>query len=378
MSIGVGTALALGGLTAAGGIGSAAIGARAAGKAANAQVAAANHAADLQHQDAAAALAYQKQVDAYNRGIQAPFIATGTAANKVQAYLMGLTPNYQDPKLIQPLAPGSTVDDKQIFSDAYNRAVAQYGAKAIQQNPALLDSFRQQAQEEYNKQVAAEQATQQTPQAAADTGTPALGPGGDFGSLAKGFDEKFVAPTADDLTKDPGYQARIRLGSQALERSAAARGNVLSGGTLKDLMSFNSDMGSQEYGAAYNRTMNEYLTRENTFNTNQANEFNRYSALSGTGQVSANQVGLLGESGARTVAGIYGTEGQQVGSSILDAGSARASGYLARGGAINSGINNSLASLLDIYSISKYGQRRPTSKPFNVNVPYGGGTGVYE
>jgi hypothetical protein len=72
------TALAIGGIAAAaGGVASSAIGSHAAGKAADAQVKAANHAADIQHQDAQAALAYQKQQDALNQKNMAPWLQAG-------------------------------------------------------------------------------------------------------------------------------------------------------------------------------------------------------------------------------------------------------------------------------------------------------------
>jgi hypothetical protein len=40
---------------------------------------------------------------------------------------------------------------------------------------------------------------------------------------------------------------------KALERSAAARGNLLSGSTLKGVQRFGQDLASQEYQNAFNR-----------------------------------------------------------------------------------------------------------------------------
>lgn len=80
MPIATGLALGLGIAGAAGSIGSAAIGANAAGKAANTQANAANHAADLQHQDAQDALAFQnKQFDTSQANF-APFVKAGQGA----------------------------------------------------------------------------------------------------------------------------------------------------------------------------------------------------------------------------------------------------------------------------------------------------------
>lgn len=58
------------------------------------------------------------------------------------------------------------------------------------------------------------------------------------------------------LQMDPGYAFRLSEGMKALERSAAARGGLLSGATMKGLQRYGQDLASQEYGAAYNRLAN--------------------------------------------------------------------------------------------------------------------------
>lgn len=52
---------------------------------------------------------------------------------------------------------------------------------------------------------------------------------------------------------DPGYQFRFDEGQRAVERGAAAKGNLLSGGTLKDLTKYAQGAASQEYANAYQR-----------------------------------------------------------------------------------------------------------------------------
>lgn len=87
----------------------------------------------------------------------------------------------------------------------------------------------------------------------------------------------------DDFQKDPGYQFRMDEGMRGLQGSAAARGGLLNGGTLKALTKYGQDAASQEYGAAYNR-----------FNTDNTNRFNRLSSVAGIGQTANNQVGYAG------------------------------------------------------------------------------------
>lgn len=51
-----------------------------------------------------------------------------------------------------------------------------------------------------------------------------------------------------DFQADPGYQFRLSEGQKALERSAAARGGLISGGSQKELQRYGQDYASGEYG----------------------------------------------------------------------------------------------------------------------------------
>lgn len=56
-----------------------------------------------------------------------------------------------------------------------------------------------------------------------------------------------------EFTADPGYQFRLDEGTKALERSAAAKGNVLGGSTLRGLTRYSQDYASGEYQNFLNR-----------------------------------------------------------------------------------------------------------------------------
>src|SRR5712692_2716617 len=155
----ISSGLALG-LGLAGSVGSAAIGAHAAGKAADTQSQAAMYAANLQKQEADQALAFQKQVYGTQQKELAPWLTAGQGA---------IT------NLSKLLSGGGFPDWKQ----------------------------------------------------------------------------QFQAPTNVTEQNDPGFQFRLQQGEQALERSAAARGNLLSGGTAKALTQYGQDYASNEYGNVY-------------------------------------------------------------------------------------------------------------------------------
>lgn len=97
--------------------------------------------------------------------------------------------------------------------------------------------------------------------------------------------------TAADYQADPGYAFRLSEGLKALDRSASARGGLLSGGALKGITRYAQDAASQEFGNAYTR-----------FNTNQSNTlsredtgYNRLASLAGVGQTATNAIQSAGQ-----------------------------------------------------------------------------------
>jgi hypothetical protein len=137
-----------------------------------------------------------------------------------------------------------------------------------------------------------------------------LGVGGDattpgYGSMAKQFG-------MDQFQQDPGYAFRQSEGMKALERSAAARGNLLSGSTLKGVQRFGQDLASQEYQNAFNR-----------YQVERAARLNPLQSLMGSGQSAAN-----------VMTGAAGNLGQGVSNAELAAGQARASGYVGQANAL--------------------------------------------
>ena len=73
-------------------------------------------------------------------------------------------------------------------------------------------------------------------------------------------------PTLEDLMfyaqRDPGLQFQQQQGMQALEGSAAARGKLLSGDTLKALMEYGQGVASQGIDTALNRALTLQGTRQ--------------------------------------------------------------------------------------------------------------------
>lgn len=137
-----------------------------------------------------------------------------------------------------------------------------------------------------------------------------------YGDLNQQFDY--------DQNTDPGTQFRIAMANKALERSAAAKGNLMSGGTLKALAGYNQDMASQEYGAAYGR-----------WKQNQDTTYNRLASLAGLGQTSVQATGQAGQNYANLF-----------GQNTMGAANAQAAAGIAGTNAIIGGFNTGISNWL--------------------------------
>jgi len=85
--------------------------------------------------------------------------------------------------------------------------------------------------------------------------------------------ETFTAPTMEQALNEPGFQFQLGEGLKTLQRSAASRGTLLTGGTQKGLIGYANDLANTNYQNVYNRAYNEYDTRRTNFLTNEANRY---------------------------------------------------------------------------------------------------------
>ena len=131
---------------------------------------------------------------------------------------------------------------------------------------------------------------------------------------------KYTPFTMDQFQQDPGYAFRLKEGQQALDRSAAARGGLISGGALKAATRYGQDMGSQEYTNAFNRYQAERQAR-----------LGPLQAMTGMGQTTAQQIGAAGQNMAGNVGEAY-----------MGGANARASGYVGGANALTSGLGTYL------------------------------------
>jgi len=231
MAIGTGAAL----------LGSAVIGGMASSKAAKSQAAAANRAAQLERE------MFERQIE-----LQEPFRQAGLTAQQRYMNLLGLSQSptarteqeIRNALAAQYMQPG--------IGEGGIQGVDEAGLSAAVQAEMAKDA---QARQEYE----------------------ALKASPEFGKYTRDFGMQ-------DFEQDPGYSFRMSEGLKALDRQAAARGGLISGGALKASQRYGQDLASQEYMNAFNR-----------YQTNRANQLQPLESLMGRSQTAAQLLGTAGQ-----------------------------------------------------------------------------------
>lgn len=176
-----------------------------------------------------------------------------------------------------------------------------------------------------------------------------------------------------EFQADPGYAFRLAEGQKALERSAAARGGLISGGALKAATGYGQEMGSQEFARARERALSNYGTNVARSDTG----YNRLAGLAGVGQTATSALGSAagqyGTAGANLITGA----GQAIGAGQYGAGQSMAAGQLGVGNTMN----NALGTIGSAYQTNQMMNRfYPAGGNYTtnqiasanaMNVPYG-------
>jgi len=135
----------------------------------------------------------------------------------------------------------------------------------------------------------------------------------------------------DDLTADPSYKFRQQQGVNAMDMSAASKGKILSGAQDKALANYGQNLASEEYGNAYNRSLQTYNTNANT----QLN-------IANLGRGAAAQTSTAAGNYSNNAANTMSNSSNSIANSQIAAGNAYASGITGTANAVNQGIGNAL------------------------------------
>jgi hypothetical protein len=150
----------------------------------------------------------------------------------------------------------------------------------------------------------------------------------------------------DQFQQDPGYAFRLSEGQKALDRQAAARGGLISGGALKAAQRYGQDMGSQEYMNAFNR----YQIERNA-------QLNPLQSLANVGQTTANQLGQYGAANATNV-----------GNLMTGGAAANAAGQVGASNAFTGGLGTYLNYTSNNNLLDALKNRGGTSSPTNAQL----------
>lgn len=159
---------------------------------------------------------------------------------------------------------------------------------------------------------------------------------------------RYTPFSMEQFQQDPGYAFRMREGLKALDRSAAARGGLLSGNQLRGVTQFGQELGSQEYTNAFNRYQAERAAR-----------LNPLQSLAG-----------MGQSNAATMAQQAGQFGNVLGQAEATKGNIRASSYMGGANALTGGIGQYLNYQQNKDFMKLYGPRQtPTGGAAPLGMP---------
>lgn len=207
------------------------------------------------------------------------------------------------PNPVVAVQAAATIGSAAIGSRAASKAT-QAQTDAANQSLALQKQM-------YEEQVGRAQPFLQAGQGGINRLAEYLGVGGDTG--AAGYGSLGGPFTMETFQKDPFYQYSLGQGIKDLERTAAARGGLLSGATIRGY----KDVQGKEYENAFNR-----------YYTGRANTLAPYMAL---GQLGTSTLGTLGGASQQLATGGSGAYGAM--------GAARASGYNQQADILNQLLN---------------------------------------
>src|SRR5262245_787760 len=180
---------------------------------------------------------------------------------------------------------------------------------------------------------------------------PGGGVGGAFGT---GVDyeglRRLLGPGGEkELQQSPGYQFRLGEGLKALQKSAASRGTLLTGGTAKGLERYAQDFASNEYG-------NRIAQLTGLANLDLGAQQQRYGQLLGVSQLGANAAerqAALGAGYAGLAGTLLGGQAANVSDLLTGRGNAQAAGTVGGANAWQQGINNASNNALQTILLSQ-------------------------
>jgi len=202
----------------------------------------------------------------------------------------------------------------------------------------------------YNQQVGLQEPYRQAGLTGQNRLMELLGLGGNTGATNYGqYAQNFGM---SDFQADPGYAFRLAEGQKALERSAAARGGLISGSALKATTRYGQDMASQEYQSAFNR-----------YQTNRTNQLQPLGNLMASGQAAASNQGASAGNYGTNAGNLITGQGNAMASGINAAGQAGAAGQYGMANTFANALNTGASAYQRQNNFNDWLTRQPQSQP---------------
>lgn len=150
------------------------------------------------------------------------------------------------------------------------------------------------------------------------------------GTFGPGSIPNFTPPTLAQAQQTPGYQFTQQQGDKGVLEGAAAAGGAISGGSLKSLDQYNTNLANTTYSNIYNQALSTYGANL----TNQAQQFGQLVAPAQIGSGSTAAINATGSGTASSIAGL-----------LQNLGTSQAAGTVGSAGAISTGIAGAATSL---------------------------------
>ena len=147
----------------------------------------------------------------------------------------------------------------------------------------------------------------------------------------------FTAPTLAQVQQTPGYEFTQQQGDKGVLEGAAAAGGAVTGGTLKALDQYNSNLANTTYNTAFNQALSGYQAQLSGYGTAmgaQQQEFNQMLAPVQVGEGATQNLNSTGTAVA-----------QNVGNLMTQQGNAQAAGTVGSTNALMSGISGATSDL---------------------------------
>ena len=179
----------------------------------------------------------------------------------------------------------------------------------------------------------------------------------------------FSTPTLEQAQQMPGYQFQQEQGNKGILQGAAAAGGTISGGTLRSLAQYDTNLANTSYNTLFNQALSGYGANLASYQQGLATQqqgFNQLLSVTGMGAGAAGSLANTGTNAANSIAQLMAAQGNSQAAGTVGSANAITSGITGATNSItqsmllnsllgaNGGSNNPGLGLGDLSSLMKF------------------------